>query len=136
VYYFNPNNAATCISVYRRGFGFLIEFIQLIQIITYKRFATSHIFQFTRAHTACCVFTRDLATVSNGTRSSSCGFPNCPRPQVLPCCNSNNSRRLYRSNSLTSLISPAYIISARTTQKTPFLCCRTTVALMSVEVPT
>jgi hypothetical protein len=40
-----------------------------------------------------CVFSRCLVTVSNGGRSPSSRFPNCPRPQ-LPASNSNSSQQL------------------------------------------
>jgi hypothetical protein len=45
-------------------------------------------------HTAYCVSTRLLVTASDGGRSPSSGFPNCPRPQ-LPASNSNSSQWLY-----------------------------------------
>jgi hypothetical protein len=80
---------------------------------------------------------RCLVAASNGRRFLSCGFPNYPRPQ-LPAPHSNSSQRLNRSSSLThspTNNSRAYNNSARTTQKTPFLCCCAIVAFMSVGVP-
>jgi hypothetical protein len=50
----------------------------------------------------------------------------------LPASHSNSSQRLSwqrLSNSFLLLTSPAYIISARTAQKTPFFCCSTIVAV-------
>jgi hypothetical protein len=72
---------------------------------------------------------------SNGRRYPSSGFPNYPRRQ-LPASLSNSSQRLNLSSPLTNpdtltqlnstdwlteLTSPAYNISARTAQKSPYL---------------
>jgi hypothetical protein len=44
---------------------------------------------------------RCLVSASNGGRSPSSGYPNCPRPQ-LPASNSNSSQGLNRSSPLTN----------------------------------
>jgi hypothetical protein len=88
------------------------------------------------------VFTsRCSVAASNVGRPTSSGFPNYPRPQ-LTASHSNSSQRLNLRSSLTQWMtnsvthqptnstqltltnSPAYSISARTAQKTLFLCCR------------
>jgi hypothetical protein len=97
--------------------------------------ANSHSLQFTTARTKCSQSTLStscwLVAASNGGRSPYSGFPNCPRPQ-LPASNSNSSHWLYSSsltNSPTSSSLPCTApsnssgyISARTAQKTQFLC--------------
>jgi hypothetical protein len=59
-----------------------------------------------------------LVAASNGRRSPSPEFPNCPRPQ-LPASNSNSPQQLNSTNSVTG---PAHNISTQTAQKTPLLC--------------
>jgi hypothetical protein len=57
-----------------------------------------------------CLHYRCLLAASNGRRSPSSGFPNCPQPQ-LPASHSNNSQRPESqeySNSLQQLTGPAY----------------------------
>jgi hypothetical protein len=80
---------------------------------------------------------RSFVAASNGGSSPSSEFPKCPRPQ-LPAPHSNSSQRLNRSSPLThspTNNSPVYNISARTTQKTPFLCSYAIVAFVSVGLP-
>jgi hypothetical protein len=91
----------------------------------------------THAHTSVFVHSRVftshcLVAAAHGRRSPSSGFPNCP-PTQLPAWNINSSQRLKPSSPLThslthqpndsSLTCPASDISARTAQKTQFLCC-------------
>jgi hypothetical protein len=70
------------------------------------------------------VIIRCLVAASNGGRSPSSGFRNCPWPQ-LPASHSNSSQRLNLNSSLSnsptnqlSWLCPAYNISERTAQKT------------------
>jgi hypothetical protein len=84
-------------SDYRRGFGLVIGFIELLQVVTISKdyaLAVLHTSQITIGHItsshSVIVFTsRCLVAACNGERSSSCGFPNCPRPR-LPACHSNS----------------------------------------------
>jgi hypothetical protein len=124
-------NLVTCISVTRDGFIGLFDT------------ARDYTLQFTITHTHTLVsshvfISRCSVAASNGWRSPSSGFPNYPRSQ-LPASNSNSSQGLNPSSPLThslthsltnhllftslTLNCPAYNISARTTQKPPFLCC-------------
>jgi hypothetical protein len=81
------------------GFGLMIGFIGLFDT------ARDYNLQFTVMHIHTIVhsrvFTSLMVTASNGGRSPSSGFPNCPRSQ-LPASNSNPWQRLYRSSPVTN----------------------------------
>jgi hypothetical protein len=129
------------------GFGLRIGFIDHLQIVitsNYSAIANSHTPQFTVASTksswVCYVFTnRCVVTAFNGGRCPYSGFPNCPcasNYQLLTATayNDRTAAVLWRlTNSLHSTVLtsitlitftnyPGYNISARTAQKTPFLC--------------
>jgi hypothetical protein len=96
------------------------------QVLSSKDYALAvlHTSQITIGHTRYSQFVRVftnrcLVAASNVGPSPFSGFSNCPRPQ------SNSSQRLNHTSPLTNslLTCPAYNVSARTTQKTPFLCC-------------
>jgi hypothetical protein len=55
---------------------------------------------------------RCLVAASNGVHSSFCGFPSCPRPQLL---NSRNSNSQFLNHNCTI---PRYVAPARMAQKT------------------
>jgi hypothetical protein len=97
-----------------------------------------HILQFTRTHTqvfsVCCVSTRYLLTASNGEHPPSSGSPTVPVPQLQQLSTDwltqSLTNQLKSADSLNStdwlnslLTNCPYDISARTAQKTPFLCC-------------
>jgi hypothetical protein len=74
------------------GFGLVIGFIGLLQLAsTSKDYALTvlHTSQITIGHTRSSQFVtvfinRRLVAASNGVRSPSDGFSNCPRPQLPP----------------------------------------------------
>jgi hypothetical protein len=95
--------------------------------------ARDYALQFTIWHTHKCpesrLHCRCLVAASNGGRSPSSGFPNYRRPHP-PVSHSNSLQRVNLNSSLTHSLTnstdsncPAYNILARTSQKTPFLCC-------------
>jgi hypothetical protein len=142
------DNIVTWSSDYRQGLDWWPDILNSYRSLTtsnyeHNRFTNSHTLEFFRAHSyvfsVCCVFTSLLVTASNGGRSPSPGFPIYHQPQ-LPAPNTNISQRLHRSSSLTNslnlLTCPAYNISERTAQKTPFLCCCANVTFVPVGVPT
>jgi hypothetical protein len=85
---------------YRWDFGLMIGFIGPFDIArNYTNKSLSHTdlcYQFVTVFICLC-----LVAASNGERSTSCGFPNYPRPQ-LPASHSNSSQRLNCSSSLTN----------------------------------
>jgi hypothetical protein len=93
-------------------FGSVIGFIELLlQLVTTSKdyaFTVLHSSQIAKGHTSSSqpdtIFTsRCLVAAANGGRSPSCGFANCPRPQ-LPTSKSNNSQQLNPSSNLINLL--------------------------------
>jgi hypothetical protein len=97
------------------GFGLVIGFIEHLQIVTtlnYSVIANSHTVRFIRARISL------LSLLCLHQSLPGDGFQKC---RLLPC---SRSYRLATVPQLTDCSKcPAYNISARTAQKTPFLCC-------------
>jgi hypothetical protein len=122
------------------GFGFVIGFIDHLQIITTSNCSAvtnSRTLQFTTARiksSQSAVFIiHSVVTVSDGGRSPYSGFPNYPRAsqqltttELQQCSNWLLTNKLFTSLPCTALTpapspSPSYNILAWTAQKTPFL---------------
>jgi hypothetical protein len=68
------------------GFGLVTGFIgHLKHVRTISSTSISHTLQF---FSVCCLFTSPLVTASNGERSHSSGFPNCPHASATAIINS------------------------------------------------
>jgi hypothetical protein len=112
------------------GFGLIIGFIELFDTARdYRHFTITHTHTTVHSH----VFTsRCLVAVSNGGRSPSSGFPNCPRFQ-LPNSHSNSSQRLRLSSPLTR--STPLTVLRITSRHGPSRKHRSSVAFASVGCP-
>jgi hypothetical protein len=113
------------------GFGLVIRFIELLQLVTTSKdyaITVLHTSQITIGHTrssqsVTVCSSCSLVATFNGAPTPSSEFRNCPPPQ-LPASHSNSSQRLNPRGCLTALQDSAhYAAPARTAQKTPFLCC-------------
>jgi hypothetical protein len=120
---FSISDRVTCchalgvVWLYGLGFGLVTGFIGLAQFLTTIHcgaIAVSHTAVYYNMHMVlpvCCLFTSPTLPASNGRRSPSSGFPNCPRATATATLDSQctlSNKSIYESKAHVSIVNTVY----------------------------